>query len=360
MLRTLRLPERLFSIAMWVTSVVFASFLIGLGGKIVEELPGVKQQLELQDFVDPVKRKEIKASTDSLKYAERATSDEKERAMQMLQVAANTYAAQRASFEAWVATRQATTDPAQDPEVISRTRTLDTLKTSERRAESVLEQINANTLSITQAQDSLVRLTHDLELAAIGRYERAKFVLELRVFGIRLLITLPLLVLAGWMIARKRKNEYWPLYRGFVLFAVFAFFVELVPYLPSYGGYVRYGVGIIASIIAGTYLIRAMRRYLNQRERVEQQSEIERRRSLSYEEALKKMDAGVCPGCERKIVPSPLTQGAVTFCVHCGLRLHDQCSNCDTRKNAFFPYCPNCGAAARDESRESATSVAHQ
>ncbi len=65
----------------------------------------------------------------------------------------------------------------------------------------------------------------------------------------------------------------WIVVWGFIFFAAFTFFVERVPYLPSYGGYVRYLVGIAITIAVGRYAIVAMQRHLERQRAAEKQSE---------------------------------------------------------------------------------------
>jgi len=345
MFKSLRVPEKLFAFVMWAISFVFAAFLIGLGGRLVADLPRLEDRLSLEDYADRAALQRARNDIAALERRQRDLGDRRAQAQLALTAQRNAYESARQAFQNWLSTRTATTDPAQDPDVVRRTRELDALKASERTAQEALEQVDRGLLDAQQALAGRRDAESDLLVAARSGYDRARFAQELRVFGARLALTLPLLAVAGWLLARKRRSDYWPLMRGFVLFAAFAFFVELVPYLPSYGGYVRYAVGILLTAVAGHYVIQAMRRYLAKRRQVAAQSEAERRSALGYEQALKQIGAGVCPGCERPIPPSGPATGeqAANFCVHCGLRLFDRCGVCATRKNAFFHHCPSCG-----------------
>jgi hypothetical protein len=350
MFKSLRVPANLFTLAMWVVSFVFASFLIGLGASLVADLPKLSDDITPEQFADAgalnQARDQQKALTEQL-----AANAERRRVVRQDEVAAaNAYQAARQSFENWVATRKATSNAEQDPEVVSRTRELDRLKTVEAEARARLDALQAENGNLEAQRSRAASDEARVIDAGQAGFERARFRQELTVFGARLALTLPLLVLAGWMVAQKRRSEYWPLYRGFIVFAVFTFFVELVPYLPSYGGYVRSVAGIVATVLAGHYAVRWMRRYLAAREAAAQQSEAERRRSLSYEDAIKKLGAGLCPGCERPASAAASADGKTpdtNFCAHCGLKLFSRCGSCQTRKNAFFHYCPSCGTDAK-------------
>jgi predicted RNA-binding Zn-ribbon protein involved in translation (DUF1610 family) len=344
MFKSLFVPERLFRFAMWIVSLVFASFLIGLGGTIIRDLPRIEEPLTIEQFADQRALESARAELQRLRDVARDLDDRRAQATLTLTSVTNAYQSARAAYTNWISTRTATTDPTQDAEVIQRTRSLDALKSSEREAQIALERIEKDLLDTRQAVSARERTERQLLQNAGKAYESAVFRQEFRVFAWRLALTLPLIVVGVWLVMRKRRSDYWLLYRGFVLFALFTFFVELVPYLPSYGGYVRYAVGIILTAVGGHYIIRAMRAYLARRRVVEQQTEVERRQALTAEDALKRMSANVCPACERALMGT----GDVVpdFCVHCGLKLFDRCSSCEIRRNVFFPFCPKCGTAA--------------
>ena len=344
MIKSLFVPERLFRLGTWIVSLVFASFLIGLGGTIIGDLPHIEAPLTVDQFADQQRLGHARAEIRRLRDAERDQADRQAQAALNQTAAVNAYQSARSAYANWIATRTATTDPAQDAQVLQRTRELDSLKAREREAQVAVERVEKELLDTRQTLAAHERTERDLLEAAGKAYDSAAFRQQLRVFAWRLAFTLPLLAVAWWLVMKKRRSEYWLLMRGFVLFALFTFFVELVPYLPSYGGYVRYAVGIVMTALVGHYVIRGMRLYLARRREVERQTEAERRRALQPEEALKRMTAQVCPACERAL----MTTGDVVpdYCVHCGLKLFDRCSSCDVRRNVFFPFCPKCGTAA--------------
>jgi predicted RNA-binding Zn-ribbon protein involved in translation (DUF1610 family) len=261
-----------------------------------------------------------------------------------LREASAAYESATVTFQNWLATRSATSNAAQDPEVLARTQALDRLKERERAAELPLEALRRDATAVHQRIAEVRARQERILDAASGQYVKARHARELKVFAIRLAFTLPLLLGSSWMIARKRHSQYWPLMRGFVVASAFAFFFELVPYLPDYGGYVRYAVGILLTVVAGHYAIRGMQAYLVRRREKEQQAESERRASLDNEAALKKMAARLCPACERAILTTD--EAEANFCVHCGLCLYTRCTGCATRMNAFFHHCATCGTTA--------------
>ncbi len=344
MSKGLRLTEKWMQRGLWLVAFAFAAFLIGLGGQLVENMWDVEPQVAVEQFVDPVQHKAV---NDELALVEKNTVAAKERrdqASQKHEVAKSNANLAQETFQNWVATRHATMRPDQDPELIARTRDVDALKAAERSALGAVETEDQKLLDASQATERanarMAQLLQPAELAA----KRAYRMQELRIFLYRLVLTLPLLLAAGWLFAKKRASTWWPFVWGFIFFALFAFFVELVPYLPSYGGYVRYIVGIVLTIVAGRFAIVSLQRYLARQKAAEAMPETARRETLGYDMVYTRLAKSVCPGCER---PVDLKDPALDFCPHCGIGLFDRCPQCKTRKGSFARFCFSCGTPGK-------------
>jgi hypothetical protein len=354
MSKTLRLSEKWFHRGLWLVAFLFAWFLSGLGSTVVGDLPKVEQTRSLEDFMDPQRTPALK---ENIRSAERAAVDAQaalEQAQLKLQVARADNRAARETFDNWLASRQVTQRAEQDEEVMQRTRALDTLRQTERGALAAVEKQQQVALDANQSQRRAQQELRSLEIQAQGAFSDAQRAQELRVFGYRLALTLPLLAVAGWLFKKHRNGASWPFVWGFIFFALFAFFVELVPYLPSYGGYVRYVVGIVLTVVGGRFAIQALQRYLERQKLAETQPVQLRQRDMDYDSAQARMAKNICPGCERTV---EMKDGKTDFCPHCGLCLFDHCGHCQTRKNAFSRYCFACGTSSKPESSSSVAVV---
>ncbi len=343
MSKSLRLSEKWFRRGLWLVAFVFAGFLIGLGGTVVGDLPKVEKQLVLDEFLDKPQAERLRGSIAAAGRTERTSNDTLAQAQLKLNSARADAISARESFDAWIATRSATQRGEQDPQVIAKNKELDQLKAAERQAQAALEAQDKIALDARQQASREREQLQTLESEGYKKLNAEQRRVELRVFLYRLMLTLPLLAIAAWLFVKKRKGTYWPFVWGFIIFAGFAFFVELVPYLPSYGGYVRYIVGIVMTAVIGRYAILALNRYLEKQKAAELLPDAQRREELSYDTALARLAKGVCPGCER---PVDLKNEKQDFCPHCGIGLHDHCGACNTRKSAFAKFCHACGAGA--------------
>ncbi len=343
MSKSLRLSEKWFRRGLWLVALVFAGFLIGLGGTLVGDLPQVETPLQLDDFLDKPAADALRAQAAQARQAEQDAQAALEQAQLQRSKARSASQSGRDTFNHWLATRSVTQRGEYDPEVLARTRALDALKQAERSTQQAVEAQQQVALDARQSAAAASARLQGMEQDARVRLDAELRKVELRVFLYRLALTLPLLLVAGWLFVKKRKSTWWPFVWGFILFALFAFFVELVPYLPSYGGYVRYAVGIALTVLVGRYAIVALNRYLERQKQKEALPDQERRKELSYDVALARLGKSVCPGCER---PVDLKNPAIDFCPHCGIGLFDHCQVCGTRKSAFACFCHACGAPA--------------
>ncbi len=344
----------------YVISILLAVFLIGMANRIIWDIDSEEQRPYIADFETKTEAKKYRILKRSIQDSISTQEEIKERILLSINLAQNTLDQEQASFKTWISTRKATQSSSVNYEIQKRNYTMDSLRLSlkELKSEKLVLQSTIDVLQV-EKNKQVSKISDEMSKAR-QLFITAERAYDLRVFMSRLLFVIPVLLLGIWMLLKRRRHTYWPLFRGFVFFAFYAFFIGLVPYLPSYGGYVRYAIGIILSVLLGIYAIKHLTSFVKRKKEELQLSSIERSKKIKEEVAEKALENHMCPSCGKDYLINEIHQSGkskhrssnlkvTTYCRHCGLQLFKECNTCDTTNYAHLPHCYSCGDHIMDK-----------
>jgi predicted RNA-binding Zn-ribbon protein involved in translation (DUF1610 family) len=346
--------ERTSKFIYYSISLLLCFFLVLLSNNIIEDLDTTTSRPELNNFENKTNQKTLESKKSTIENEIEKLIFNKSVIEKTIATAKANSSNEKQSFSNWIQTRKTLGSPDKDIEVLNRAKKLDGLYEIENKWRTELNaQENQIELKVKQQEIIQLKIDKEKELA-YKNYDDSLKVYDLKVFLIRLLFVGPILVLGIFFFVRFRKNKFWPLYFGFTLFSLYAFFFGLVPYLPSYGGYVRYAVGIILSGGLGFYAIKTIRQYIENKQAEIKMPTQERSKNLKIEVAEKAFEAHFCPSCGKDFMirkwESPVQSSETQtfklmtdFCRHCGLELFKDCSNCGNHNFSHLPFCASCG-----------------
>lgn len=356
--------KKLARTSRWVNyliALVLCLFLIALANRVMWDLDDWNERPRIEEFEDIQAKNSLNDEIQNLQKEQSILSKEKSDYQDILNTVRSQNREKKDSYENWLKARSTIGSPNEDSEVLEKLHELDDLALVElewnEKVKEVQSQISDLGLKISEIenQKSLnLEKAYELKRLADRKY-------DFNIFLIRLIIVLPILLLAIWFIFKFRKHKYWPLFLGFILFAFYVFFVGLIPYLPSYGGYIRFTVGIILSILLGIYFINKIRGFIERKKNELKESTTDRAKKVEYETAEKAFDAHMCPSCGKDFIvrnweraknkKNPLENFSfvTNFCRFCGLELFKKCGKCGHDNYAHLPFCSNCGDSTHVE-----------
>lgn len=353
--------ERTSRIVYYSISTILCLFLILLSNKIIDDLDSTIHRPEPEDFENKsvlikLDKDENKINSEIENLNLKKTTIEK-----TIATAKDNYINEKQSFDNWVQTRKTLGSPDKDQEVITRAKKLDEFYKIEGDWRSQLNTLQTQIDEVEKKQQEIYKsIAKERSDAGVKYYNEIKWY-DVKVFLIRLFFVSPVLAVGIFFFVRYRRHKFWPLYFGFTLFSVYAFFFGLVPYLPSYGGYVRYAVGIILSVGLGYYAITSIRQFIEKKQAELKISTQERAKNVQTVVAEKALENHFCPSCGKDFIlkkwefPSAKSTETeayklvTSFCRHCGLELFKNCASCGNKNFAHLPFCSSCGAKMTTE-----------
>lgn len=353
--------EKTSKLINYIIAIVLCGFLISLSGKLINDVDEWEKRPKVEKFQNRELLTKKESEIEKINGKINSKKEKKSSIENTIKVVNSNYENAKKSFDNWLEARKTVGSPKEDNEVLSRANELDVYYKTQQEWKKELSEINIEIELLEKNIDKIDELIDTEKERAYEEREKAIRKYELKVFLIRLLFILPILIVGIIFIMKFRKHKYWPLFLGFVLFSFYAFFFGLVPYLPSYGGYIRYTVGIIMSVLFGVYAINKIKTFIEQKKSELKVSTTERAKKVQTETAEKALDNHMCPSCGKDFIIKRWDKssnkknanegfGIVTnFCRFCGLELFKKCKGCNSENFAHLPFCSNCGDKMTNE-----------
>ncbi len=331
--RTQRWLNRLISF------LLFAS-LVALSTLVMRDLEQLSPPVSMVDMLqaDQAEHARLRQDVEAVRQQAGEMNETLAMARQARDAAQSRVRRAQAEYVDWLALRSSTEAQETNPEVQAKLAELGELRSLERQSNEMVLAREGERSELQRREASLLKAQGALENAAATRAREENRVRELKAFGIRLAVVLPILLAGIYLFARHRHARYGALVWGFSPFALYVFFFGLVPYLPSFGGYIRF-IGAVALVVAGgVYSVRWFNAYLARRREELARDARERAQHIDMDQAVNAFRSKTCPSCGQDFSLSGPTPH---FCLECGLALFSRCE-CNTLNFAFFRHCSNC------------------
>lgn len=345
----------LSKIGLFAITLIFAVNLIFLGDKILYDIDRLVDRPDRESFssVEVLKEKDkeileqnkIIKDFQNKKYVLEQNLTKHRRDLKNLED----------SYSNWIEKSKASSSDKDNQLLSKKALELETQRKITSDLESKRDEFQKKIQKVNQDISDLYNEKSAIERQDDDKYNAEYKIYTVKVFFVRLAFVFPVLLIGLWFFLKFRKHKFRALVWGYILFALYAFFIGLLPHLPSYGGYIRYSVGIVLTSFIGYYLIKQLTQYTKRKEEELRASNEERAKLVQHETAIKAFDTHSCPSCEQDFLKNKWRpqakkwqenidiEEAPDFCRHCGLILFEKCSACGSRNFAHFPYCSNCG-----------------
>ncbi len=347
--KSTRQLSQFFKVLLFLVSLAFGYFLLQAGSLIIRGLPTVTTSTSIQDFMDQPRLTDLKKEASDRLYQQDVKRMEQKSLLAQQSKAQKNYQLTKEKYQAILDSRSATQDFSENKQVKKTRQALDNQRQILQGIKDRVSQVQIDLVTLENQLQMIDRKHRQIRDIAQTKWQAQKNVQILNAFLIRLAFILPLFALSIGLVVRYRKSNGWPFVFGFLYFTTYGFFIELVPYFPSYGGYVRSIVGIVLCLFVGGFLIRKFNAYLAEKKALEAENEQNRREDIQKEEASLEMaihkiiKKQICPSCDRGLLSSENQ-----YCSYCGLCILKACSHCQTLQISFNAYCQSCGIEQRE------------